>query len=65
MTNEETAPTTSCAIRFFWWCRQCGWWSEVDFGGLCSTCRAESDDKDRGATTEDKERLSACRRCLV
>lgn len=63
MTDDVAAPPRG-TIRFFWWCRECGWWSEVDFGGLCSACRHESDHKGRGATPEDIEDLRACRRCL-
>jgi hypothetical protein len=63
MTDKEIAPASRDTIRFFWWCRQCGWWSEVDFAGLCSTCRHESDRKRRGPTPEELEELGTCRRC--
>ena len=64
MTDDEMiAADSKLTIRFFWWCRQCGWWAEVDFGGLCSGCRHESDRKGHGATPDDVERLSRCARC--
>jgi hypothetical protein len=63
MTDEKITADVRNTVRFFWWCRQCGWWSEVDFAGLCSECRHDSDGKRRAATPEDVERLSSCRRC--
>jgi hypothetical protein len=63
MTDDEVAAVTPGTIRFFWWCRLCGWWSEVDFGGLCPDCRHQSDRKHRGATPDDVERLTGCARC--
>ena len=64
MTDEPTAPASKPPIRFFWWCRECGWWAEVDLGGLCSDCRHHSDRKRRGATPEERDRLRVCRTCL-
>lgn len=61
--TEEILKDPTVVILFFWWCRQCGWWSQVDVGGLCENCRDESDKKGHGATPDDVERLRQCARC--
>jgi hypothetical protein len=65
MTNEQTIDTPKGTIRFFWWCRQCGWWCEVDLSGLCSDCRHDSDRRRHGATPDDVDKLKACRKCRI
>lgn len=58
---DESSATRP--LKFYWWCRECGWWCEVDLSGLCSDCRSESDSNHRGATPDDVERLAQCGRC--
>jgi hypothetical protein len=70
MSQTDDAPRTEDApkeprYKFSWWCKQCGWWSEVDLSGLCSVCRNESDRKGRGATPDDVARLGRCRSCDI
>lgn len=50
-------------VRFSWWCRNCGWWTEVDLSGYCAACRYDEDRKKRGPLPEDSERVRHCRRC--
>lgn len=65
MTEKKIVAPDLKVARFFWWCRKCGWWAEVDFSGLCSECRHDSDRRRRGATPEELEQLGACRRCRI
>lgn len=63
MTNERSPARIHYSLKFSWWCRQCGWWTEVDLSGLCPDCRHESDRKRRGPTPEEREELGTCARC--
>jgi hypothetical protein len=63
MSDPSDTSASKPPIRFFWWCKECGWWNEVDFGGLCADCRSHSDGKGRGATPDDRERPGVCRKC--
>jgi hypothetical protein len=61
-----TAPdlrNVAGSVRFQWWCRQCGWWSEVDLCGYCSQCRHNLDRKGRTPTRDALARFVECRRC--
>jgi hypothetical protein len=58
VADDDNNPT-----RFSWWCRECGWWTEVDFSGICEDCRNDPDGKRRGATGDDVARLQRCERC--
>ncbi len=60
---KDKSSLTRVTHKFFWWCRECGWWTEVDFSGLCSDCRGEPDPR-RGASPEEMRRLAQCDRCL-
>lgn len=59
----EAVDEKNNPIRFFWWCRECGSWTEVNLSGICADCRNDSGRDRHGAEPEDLERLTTCRRC--
>jgi hypothetical protein len=63
--TDTNATTPVNTIRFSWWCRQCGWWSEVDLCGYCSQCRHNLDRRQRSPSREELALLGECRRCRV
>ncbi|GEM_PF-6464081 len=59
----EAVDNNDNPIRFFWWCRECGWWTEVNLSGICADCRNDRGSDRRGAEPEDLARLARCGRC--